>query len=66
MATRPLAFGLRFHHQGRTLRIRGAHGSERGFAVEDAHPRRAVRLRHHGSLGSALRDFAAAWRSRLH
>jgi len=66
MATRPLAFGVRFHDKGRTLRVRGTHGSERGFVVEDARGGRPVRRRAHGSLAAALRDFAATWRSRLH
>ena len=66
MATRPLAFGVRFSDKGRTLRVRGFHGSERGFVVEDARSGRPVRLRRHGSLAGALRDFAATWRARLH
>lgn len=66
MATRPLAFGVRFHAKGRTLRVRGYHGTERAFVVEDARAGRPVRLRRHGSLAAALRDFAATWRSRLH
>ena len=65
MARRPLAFGVRFRDKGRTLRVRGYHGSERGYAVEDARPGRPVRLRAHGTLAGALRDFAATWRARL-
>jgi hypothetical protein len=66
MATRPLAFGVRFHDKGRTLRVRGYHGTERGYVVEDARAGRPLRLRTHRSLAGALRDFAATWRSRLH
>ena len=66
MARRPLAFGVRFHDKGRTLRVRGYEGRERGYVVEDARDGRATLRRDHGSLSSALRDFAATWRGRLH
>jgi len=66
MATRPLAFGVRFRDKGRTLRVRGTHGTERSYVVEDTRAGRPVRLRTHASLTGALRDFAATWRSRLH
>lgn len=66
MATRPLAFGARFRDKGRTLRVRGAHGKERGFVVEDARDGGSVRRRDHPTLAGALRDFAATWRGRLH
>jgi hypothetical protein len=66
MASRPLAFGVRFSDKGRTVRVRGTHDSERGFVVEDARSGRPLRRRTHGSLAAALRDFAATWRSRLH
>jgi hypothetical protein len=65
MARRPLAFGIRFRDKGRTLRVRGYHGTERGYVLEDARPGRPVRVRSHGTLGGALRDFAATWRARL-
>lgn len=66
MARRPLAFGVRFRDKGRTLRVRGYHGTERGYLVEDSRQGRPVRLRAHGTLTGALRDFAATWRARLH
>jgi len=66
MARRPLAFGIRFRDKGRTLRVRGYEGSERGYLVEDARRGRATLRRDHTSLASALRDFAATWRGRLH
>ena len=66
MATRPLAFGIRFRDKGRTLRVGGSEGSQRGYVVEDTRGGRPTRRREHVSLGSALRDFAAAWRGRLH
>ncbi len=66
MATRPLAFGVRFHHQGRTLRVHGTHAKGRGFVVEDQRSGRPTRRREHRSLADALRDFAASWRARLH
>jgi hypothetical protein len=66
MARRSLAFGIRFRDKGRTLRVRGYQGTERGYVVEDARPGRPVRLRAHTTLTGALRDFAATWRARLH
>jgi hypothetical protein len=63
MAGRPLAFGIRFRDKGRTLRVQG---SQRGYLVEDARGGRPTRRRDHASLASALRDFAATWRGRLH
>ena len=65
MSARPLAFGIRFRDKGRTLRVRGNEG-QRGYVVEDTRGGRPTRRREHASLGSALRDFAAAWRGRLH
>jgi hypothetical protein len=66
MARRPLAFGIRFRDKGRTIQVRGCHGTERGYVIEDGRAGRPVRLRRHGTLTGALRDFAATWRSRLH
>jgi len=67
MARRPLAFGVRFRDKGRTLRVRGYEGRERGgYVVEDAREGRSTLRRDHVSLTSALRDFASAWRGRLH
>ncbi len=66
MATRPLAFGVRFRAKDRTLRVHGSYGAERGFVVEDARTGRPLCRRKHPSLAGALRDFAAAWRARLH
>ena len=66
MARRPLAFGIRFRDKERTLRVRGSEGSDRGYVVEDARGGRSTLRRDHTSLASALRDFAATWRGRLH
>lgn len=66
MASRPLAFGVRFRTGNRTLRVRQSHGADRGYVVEDARKGRAVRRRDHVSLAGALRDFAVTWRGRLH
>jgi hypothetical protein len=66
MARRALAFGIRFRDKGRTLRVRVNESGEGGYRVEDARSGRPVRRRDHGSLSSALRDFAATWRGRLH
>jgi hypothetical protein len=64
MAVRPLAFGARLRHGGRTLRVRL--GDARGYVVEDSDPRRATRRRDHLALDGALRDLARTWRARLH
>ena len=66
MAVRPLAFGVRLRHQGRTVRVRQSRGDARRYVVEDSRPRRDTRRRDHATLGSALRDLARTWRSRLH
>ena len=64
MAVRPLAFGARLRHGGRTLRVRRS--DARGYVVEDSDPRRATRRRDHLALDGALRDLARTWRARLH
>ena len=64
MALRPFAFGVRFRHQGRTIRVRGAERT--GYRVEDSRSGRNTRHREHASLTGALRDFASTWRGRLH
>jgi hypothetical protein len=64
MARRPLAFGIRFRDKGRTVRVRGSEG--RGYVVEDDRGGRPTLRRDHSLLASALRDFAATWRGRLH
>ena len=66
MARRPLAFGARFRAGDRTLRVRRRTGREVGYVVEDERGGRATTRRDHASLGGALRDFAKAWRDRLH
>ena len=66
MERRPLAFGIRFRDKGRTLRVRGIEGRETGYVVEDARGGRQTLRRDHTTLASALRDFAATWRGRLH
>jgi hypothetical protein len=66
MATRPLAFGLRFRHQGRSLEVRAdAHASGR-YVVERSGRRTTSERREHPSLGEAITDFARIWRARLH
>jgi hypothetical protein len=66
MARRPLAFGVRFRHKGRTLRVRPQGTSGEGYVVEDGRDGRPTRRRDHATLSAALRDFAATWRGRLH
>jgi len=66
MATRPLAFGLRFHDKGRTLRVRPHEGKPQHYVIEDCRGGGETRRREHSSLSGALRDFATTWRHRLH
>lgn len=66
MATRPLAFGLRFRDKGRTVRVRPHEGKPQRYVIEDCHDGGGTRRREHPSLSGALRDFATTWRQRLH
>ena len=66
MATRPLAFGLRFRHKGRTVRVETRGQQRRRYVVEDRRDGESGRRREHEDLSGALRDFAKTWRSRLH
>ena len=66
MATRPLAFGIRFRHQGRSLEVRADARDPRRYVVERSGRRAGPERREHASLGAALRDFARLWRGRLH
>ncbi len=66
MATRPLAFGLRFRDKGRTLRVRPHERRPHRYVIEDSRGGGATRRREHPSLSGALRDFATTWRHRLH
>ena len=63
MAMRPLAFGVRLRDRGRTVAVRQ---DARRYVVEDTRAGGGPkRRREHDSLGGALRDLAATWRSRL-
>ena len=64
MARRPLAFGLRFRDEGRTLRVRSNPRDPKRYVVEDRRPSKS-RQRDHETLAEALRDFASTWRGRL-
>ena len=66
MATRPLAFGLRFRDKGRTLRVRAHEARPKRYVIEDCRGGGETRRREHASLAGALRDFATTWRHRLH
>jgi hypothetical protein len=66
MAVRPLAFGVRFRHQGRTVRVRVDEREPRRYVVEHSRRHAGTQRREHGSLQAALRDFARIWRGRLH
>ena len=66
MATRPLAFGLRFKDKGRTVRVQTRGQQRRRFVVEERRAGDRARRREHEDLGGALRDFAKSWRNRLH
>lgn len=65
MAIRPLSFGLRFQDRGRVVRVRAQASDPRRYVLEHSRGGRTQR-REHASLASALRDFAARWRGRLH
>ena len=64
MATRPLAFGVRFRDGARTVRVR--QGRDSGYVLEVLRDGRPKQRAAHPELGSALRAFAQAWRQRLH
>ena len=66
MATRPLTFGARFRHAGRTVRVRAHERDPRRYVTEVRRSGARTRRREHASLAGALRDFAASWRQRLH
>ena len=66
MASRPLAFGARLRHKGRTVKVRQQSRDPRAYALEDSREGRPTRRRDHPSLGAALRDLASTWRGRLH
>ena len=66
MSMRPLGFGIRFRDNGRTVRVRQSPTTPRHYTVEVSRGGRGVRSAEHENLASALRDFAAAWRARLH
>jgi hypothetical protein len=66
MASRPLAFGIRFRDKGRTVSVRAHAREPRRYVVEDSGGRKETRRREHPSLSRALQDFAATWRQRLH
>ena len=65
-ASRPLTFGIRYRDRGRTVRVRACEGDPQRYVVEVKTARGRKRRREHGSLAAAVRDFAAAWRGRLH
>ena len=66
MATRPFAFGARFTEKGRTVRVSASPRDPRRYHVEVSRNGRRTRKQEHGSLVDAMRDFAQAWRGRLH
>jgi hypothetical protein len=66
MATRPLAFGVRFRDKGRTLKVRPHRRDPGRYVVEDSGAGRGTKHRDHATLSGALRDLAATWRGRLH
>lgn len=70
MAVRPLSFGLRFtdNRPGgtrRTFRVDADPRDPKRYVLEILKDGRGQR-REHASLSWALRDFASAWRNRLH
>jgi hypothetical protein len=65
MATRPLAFGVRFRDKGRTVKVRQHRRDPGQYVVEETRTGRGTQHRDHTSLAGALRDLAATWRGRL-
>ncbi len=65
MACRPLTFGMRYSEKGRTVRLSASKHDPSRYVVEVARRGQKPRRQEHGSLAGAVRDFAAAWRSRL-
>ena len=66
MASRPLAFGARLRHKGRTVKVRQQSENSREYVLEDSAQGRSTRRRDHPTLGGALQDLASTWRGRLH
>ncbi len=66
MALRPLVFGARFQDGVRSVRVHAREGDPRRYVVEVRRRGSGTRRREHASLAAALREFAAAWRGRLH
>ncbi len=66
MAKRPLTFGIRYGAKGRTVPVRADLRDPSRYVLEVRGGGKRVVRREHGSLGSALKDFASAWRQRLH
>jgi hypothetical protein len=66
MARKAFTFGIRLRDKERTLKLRQDPKKPRRYVVEDSRRGSATKQREHGSLGSAIRDAATTWRSRLH
>ncbi len=66
MASRPLTFGVRYRHQGRTVRVQAHERDPKRYVLEVSRRGSKTRRQEHASLSGALRGFAAAWRERLH
>ena len=66
MAKRALAFGARFSSKGRSVSVKKSQRKPKGYEVEIRRDGRRTRRSQHDDLGSAVKDFAASWRARLH
>jgi len=66
MALRPLAFGARFVDKGRTVRVKAKPKDPKRYTVEVSRAGQKTRRSDHASLRGAMKDFASAWRGRLH
>ena len=66
MASRPLAFGVRFRDRGRTVQVRAHDRDSKRYVLEVSQRGGKAVRREHASLTDALRGFASAWRERLH
>lgn len=65
MALRPFTFGVRLRDGNRTVKVRANARDPKRYVVEDSHRGSKTRHKDHSTLGSALRDAASTWRSRL-
>ena len=65
MAVRPFALGARFVENGRTVRLQPDLQAAGRYTVETSREGSSD-VTAHADVAAAVREFAAAWRARLH